>query len=124
MKDDISINNNFLNNCNNSGIDNANNSLNYYGISGTKNVNNFEECFNINKKRDSPYIKSNFIYPPLIGLENIGATDYMNSALQCFCHIEKLINFFKYNQEIINNVKQKKDSLSFSIQIINRKIMA
>ena len=116
------MNKNFLNNFNNPGIEYANNSLNYEGISGTKNVNNFEAFSNINKKRDSPYIRDHFNYPPLIGLENIGASCFMNSTLQCFCHIEKLINFFKYNQEFINNIKQKKDSLSFSFKLLIEKL--
>ena len=29
----------------------------------------------------------------------------MNATLQCFCHIEKFINYFKYNSQIVNIVK-------------------
>ena len=42
----------------------------------------------------------NFLYPPLIGLQNVGATCYMNATLQCFCQIKKLVYFFKNNSQI------------------------
>ena len=32
---------------------------------------------------------------PLIGLQNIGATCYMNATLQCLCNIKKLVDYFK-----------------------------
>ena len=41
-------------------------------------------------------LKNNFKSCPNIGLQNIGATCYMNSTLQCFCHIEKFVEFFNY----------------------------
>ena len=42
----------------------------------------------------------------------------MNSTLQCFCHIEKFINFFKYNPQIINNGNNNKDNLSSSFKLL------
>ena len=42
------------------------------------------------------------------GLENIGATCYMNATLQCFAHIQKFVDFFRKNEqvkEVINNKK-------------------
>ena len=45
-------------------------------------------------------IKEIFIYPPLIGLQNVGATCYMNATLQCLCQIVKLVNFFKFSSQI------------------------
>ena len=54
--------------------------------------NNIEEY-----NKENCNIKNNFKFSPHIGLTNIGATCYMNATLQCFCHIEKFINYFKYN---------------------------
>ena len=42
--------------------------------------------------------------PPLIGLDNIGATCYMNATLQCLCNIPKFVNYFKYKKYLINFV--------------------
>ena len=63
-------------------------------------------------------IKGIFIHGPHIGLQNIGATCYMNSTLQCFCHIEKFVNFFKYNPQI-NNYKNKNNLTSSFILLID-----
>jgi len=63
-------------------------------------------------------LKKNFESCPHIGLQNIGATCYMNSTLQCFCHIEKFVEFFKYNPQITNNIKNEKDKLSFSFKLL------
>ena len=62
--------------------------------------------YNLNEQNPQKNININFIMPPLIGLENIGATCYMNATLQCLCNIPKFINYFKYNkhlQEIVKN---------------------
>ena len=82
----IIINNNNINN-------NSNNNIN-------NNVNNI-----INKKN----IKIDF--PPLIGLQNVGAIPYMNATLQCFCQIEELVNYFKYKHHV-NEVIQKYDNIN------------
>ena len=52
-------------------------------------------------------IKEEFPFPPLIGLQNVGATCYMNATLQCFCQIEKLVSYFKYNQKMIDIINKK-----------------
>ena len=49
-----------------------------------------------------------------IGLENIGASDYMNSTLQCFCHIKEFIDYFKGNSGKINDKK----TLSYSFKLL------
>ena len=64
-------------------------------------------------------IKNAFDYCPHIGLTNIGATCYMNATLQCFCHIEKFINFFKYNSQVLND---NKDNLSSSFKLLISKL--
>ena len=51
-------------------------------------------------------IRLNFKNPPLIGLQNVGATCYMNATLQCLCQIEKLVDFFKYKPQI-NEIEKK-----------------
>ena len=42
-----------------------------------------------------------------IGLENIGATCYMNATLQCLCNIPQLQNYFLYNNEISKKPNSK-----------------
>ena len=48
------------------------------------------------------------------GLNNIGATCYMNSTLQCFCHIKEFINYFKGNSEQLNN----EETLAYSFKLL------
>ena len=57
-------------------------------------------------------IKDDFLSPQLIGLQNVGATCYMNATLQCFCQIEKLVNYFKYDNyinEVCNKYKKNNE---------------
>ena len=91
------------------------------------NQNDFE-VIKIEKKRE---IKSLFKECPGIGLQNIGATCYMNATLQCFAHIEKFINFFKYNSQVnksknINDIiksgENKTNSLFPSFKILIEKL--
>ena len=71
-------------------------------------------------KKDDNIPKYNFNNSSKKGLENIGATCYMNSTLQCFCHIEKFIKFFKYNPQIIND--KRKDTLAYSFKLLISKL--
>ena len=69
-------------------------------------------------------LKDKFESCPKIGLQNIGATCYMNSTLQCFSHIEKFVEFFKYNPQINDIVTKNKNndknlSVSFKTLIDN-----
>ena len=59
-----------------------------------------------------PLCCKSFKIPPLIGLENIGSTCYMNATLQCFSQTEVLTNYFLNEKNIIkimNNNVAKKD---------------
>ena len=69
-----------------------------------KNINNnnlFDE-YNLNSKIDGKTIKMHFKYPPLIGLENLDNSSYMNATLQCFCNIEKFIVFLNIIKILFN----------------------
>jgi ubiquitin C-terminal hydrolase len=70
----------------------------------------------------APYIMNHFSCLPLIGLENIGATCYMNATLQCFCHIQKFVEYFKYNQRPIELTKQSRDNLTSSFKLLIEKL--
>ena len=72
------------------------------------------------KKKDDNIPKYNFKNSSKKGLENIGATCYMNSTLQCFCHIEKFIKFFKYNPQIIND--KRENTLAYSFKLLISKL--
>ena len=85
----------------------------------TSETNNTKDESNLNLKVNASSIKINFKdNPPLIGLQNIGATCYMNSTLQCFCHIEKFVDYFKYNQQVANIAKDNKDKLVHSFKLL------
>ena len=65
-------------------------------------------------------ITKDFPSKPSIGLENIGATCYMNATLQCLSNIKKLIEYFKYNKHLIEKVKAdtNKESLSSAFKLL------
>ena len=81
-----------------------------------------DEEYNLNYQTNEPFIANHFKKCPNIGLENIGATCYMNATLQCFCHIEKFVNFFKYNKQVINLVKSDKNNLTASFKLLIEKL--
>jgi ubiquitin C-terminal hydrolase len=67
-------------------------------------------------------ITNDFPFPPKIGLQNVGATCYMNATLQCFCQIQTLVDYFKY-KPYVNDViekyrKNKKDCLTDSFKYL------
>ena len=63
-------------------------------------INYNNNSFNIKITKQKPPGKKH-----ALGLENIGATCYMNATLQCLCHIDSIKNYFldnnRYNQDII-----------------------
>ena len=61
-------------------------------------------------------IRDYFNESPLIGLQNIGATCYMNATLQCFSHIEKFVDFFKYHQQPLSIYNSNSNTLTYSFK--------
>ena len=98
-------------------IFNINQNDNIFSLNNINNIQQSKEIIITNKNKED--ITTVYIYPTLIGLQNIGATCYMNATLQCFCHIVKFVNFFKYNKQAIEIYeKNKKDKLSYSFKIL------
>ena len=91
------LNNNIINNENNNNLNNQNNKPNKKKV---LDIKNFFKCC------------------PNIGLQNIGATCYMNATLQCFCHIKNFVNFFKYNPQVNNINKNSNVTLSSSFKLL------
>ncbi len=55
-----------------------------------------------------PYVTDvlkDYVKPTMVGLENVGATCFMNATLQCLSQTERLVRYFldKKNEERINN---------------------
>ena len=76
----------------------------------SQKINEAEELYNklVNDIEPISLYKS----PTLIGLNNIGATCFMNAALQCLSQSKTLSNYFLHNKNknrIINNNYQLKD---------------
>ena len=42
-----------------------------------------------------------------LGLQNVGATCYMNATLQCLCHITSLKNYFNNDEQIKKDINKK-----------------
>ena len=42
----------------------------------------------------------------------------MNSTLQCFCHIEKFVDFFKYGSQVENIAKTDNSKLASSFKLL------
>ena len=65
-------------------------------------------------------------YPPLIGLTNLGGTDFMNSTLQCLSQTESLINHFlkeKSKNRIFNNNIAKRNQNALQLSPIYLELM-
>ena len=121
INNNISININTNNNMNpNINITVSNNPC---FVSNTSDNNNM----NMNKRFQSAIspsissIKQEFLSPPLFGLKNVGATCYMNATLQCFCNLEKFVDYFKYKlkDEKIKNLGKPNLTISFKYLIEN-----
>ena len=129
--DEITINNNNNNNNNNFNYE-INKKENNDMIINHKDEQRLENNFNYNQEiisdnfdknlHNIDSIKKYFKFPPLVGLENIGATCYMNATLQCICNIEKFVNFFKYSKQIKDNCLLDKSKLTYSFKILIGKL--
>ena len=115
------INNNysFINNYNNnnnfnnySNINNYNNNY-YFNNYINKELNN-NANLNKNFKKESILNKQSFI-----GLDNIGATCYMNASLQCMSNVYELTKFILKNNLNTINTNKKKLSLAYQEVIKN-----
>ena len=49
------------------------------------------------------------------GLQNIGATCYMNATIQCLCHVTNLKKYFQNREQLFNDIKNKNAPLTKSI---------
>ena len=106
INDNNSINNNNFNNNNHNSINNINFNNNNHNSINNNNFNNN----NHNNKGDPPksirkkpldFYKS----PTFIGLQNIGATCFMNATLQCLSQTEDLTNYFLDEKRSGNKIK-------------------
>ena len=110
-------------------ITNKPNQNNPNKITSTPNITTNQQLppndeYNLNSIKNVTSITQYFPGPPLIGLENIGATCYMNATLQCFCNIGKFVDYFKYNNYLINLVKNdfNKSLLTSSFKLLIEKL--
>ena len=82
--------------------------------------------YNLDAQITTSSIFDCFITPPLIGLDNIGATCYMNATLQCICNIPKFVSYFKYNKHLIEKVRNDlingNKTLSSSFKLLIEKL--
>ena len=110
--------NNNYNNINNYNSINFNNNLNNFNFNYNSNNNmNINQIINQNPNKRIIDLKYSFNLSPKIGLQNIGATCYMNATLQCFCHIKKFVEYFKY-KFIPAKTSNNEDKLSPSFKIL------
>ena len=82
-------------------------------INNDKNIIEGQEIPDI--LEDTEY-SDQILSPILIGLQNIGATCYMNATLQCFSHIDRL-KYYLLDEYIYNELLKEKDTtkkLSFA----------
>ena len=80
-----------------------NNSINLNSNSSANNFNLNNNIIIINNNYDFSFSKIDQISPCRLGLDNIGATCYMNATLQCLCNVSQLQNFFLNNEQLIQN---------------------
>ena len=101
--------------CNYAKNDNKQNSENIKPIQ--QDISNYDDFEN-----NYIPIKNKFKDAPKIGLQNVGATCYMNATIQCFGQIEKLVDYFKSKKTIYYTIKkykkEKENCLTESFKIL------
>ena len=106
--------NNFLNNRMNNGISNNWNNMNFNNFHNNNNnakINKRKRPNSISHYRNKAVnIKKNHSN----GIENVGATCYMNATLQCLANIERLTNFLLKDENI-----QKYSYNNFKYELTN-----
>ena len=117
---------NILNNMNNMFMNNINNMNNYtnnFLFNNNNNLinNNSNNLINNNnnnnknlKKFKPPKPISLYSKPTLIGLQNIGATCFMNATLQCLSQTEDLTNYFLDEKRSSDKIKNNNIAMSNS----------
>ena len=111
--DEKNIINNYQNNIYNNNISNKNiinNNFTNNNIANNKNINN-------NNYNEFEIKKENI--PIIIGLNNIGATCYMNATLQCLSNTDKLTKYFLNKYKFIPGNKNKIMSNEYYKVIVN-----
>ena len=120
-------------------LNNEQNSLNNNDLNNDKKLKRFKtnitkgtslqyklKDYNLDVQIQNGTIKNLFSKPPLMGLDNIGATCYMNATLQCLCNIQKFVDYFKFNKHLIekvkNNLIQGDEKLSSSFKLLIEKL--
>ena len=111
------LGNNFINNNNQNNINN----INFNNNNAPFNQNN-QKKENLNQIIIPPKIIiqpiQQYLKPTLVGLQNIGATCFMNATLQCLSQTQKLTNYFlksEHLQKIINNNIAQIDPNSYQL---------
>ena len=75
-------------------------------------INNIKNKYNNFKPIENNYC---------LGLENIGGTVYMNSTLQCLCHISSFKNYFQNKNLIIKDINNKNAPLTTAFyELVNK----
>ena len=78
------------------------------------NLNQIGIIYNINPKPNIVLKDPNHC----LGLENIGATCYMNATIQCLCHILNFKKYFQNKNLVFNDIKNKDCRLTKEFYIL------